>query len=191
MKNIKEISKNGIWYMIVYSNRKTLCIQINSKGEVIVRVPRSAGIERIKEFVDSKEKWITAHIEKMKCAEDPIESFTKEDLNRFAREIAPVLSERTAYFAKKMGVTYNRITIRAQHTRFGSCSSNGNINYNCILALFPPEVTDYVIIHELAHRRHMDHSKTFWSTVAKYCPDYKKRVEWLKTKGSIIIRRIP
>ena len=88
-----------------------------------------------------------------------------------------------------MGVTYGRITIRNQKTRWGSCSSKGNLNFNCLLMLTPPEVIDYVVVHELCHRKEMNHSKAFWDEVAHVLPDYEKARLWLKTEGDMIMRR--
>ena len=94
-----------------------------------------------------------------------------------------------AYFAKQIGATYGRITIRNQKTRWGSCSSKGNLNFNCLLMLAPSEVIDYVVVHELCHRKEMNHSKAFWSEVEKVLPDYKAHVKWLKDEGGNIMRR--
>ena len=95
----------------------------------------------------------------------------KKYYRNLARE---VLGARTGYYARKMGVTYGRISIREQKTRWGSCSSKGNLNFNYRLAYLPQELLDYVVVHELAHRRHMDHSKTFWQEVETYYPNYKE-----------------
>jgi predicted metal-dependent hydrolase len=83
-----------------------------------------------------------------------------------------------------VGVDYRRITIRSQKTRWGSCSSSGNLNFNCLLLLAPPEVLDYVVVHELCHRKEMNHSPRFWAEVGRVLPDYKKRNKWLKENGS-------
>jgi anaerobic ribonucleoside-triphosphate reductase len=90
---------------------------------------------------------------------------------------------KTAHFAKEMGVTYGRITIREQKTRWGSCSSAGNLNYNWKLVLMPEHVMDYVVIHELAHRKEMNHSARFYAVVAQQMPDYKVWQSWLKEHG--------
>ena len=101
-----------------------------------------------------------------------------------------VIPERVEYFSKLMGVTYGRITIRNQKTRWGSCSSKGNLNFNCLLMMTPPEVIDYVVVHELCHRKEMNHSKQFWSEVEKVLPDYKKAEKWLKDEGKVLTRRM-
>ena len=71
----------------------------------------------------------------------------------------------------------------------GSCSSRGNLNFNCLLMLAPPEVLDYVVVHELAHRKQMNHSALFWQEVARECPDYKKSLRWLKDGGGALLSR--
>ena len=93
-----------------------------------------------------------------------------------------MIPERTAYFATLLHVTYGRITIRNQKTRWGSCSSKGNLNFNCLLMLTPDEIIDYIIVHELCHRIHMNHSKEFWAEVERVIPDYKERRKYLKAQ---------
>jgi hypothetical protein len=95
--------------------------------------------------------------------------------------IKQAFEERVAYHAQIMGITYGRISVRDQKTRWGSCSSKGNLNFNYRLYYMPQHLMDYVIIHELSHRRQMNHSKLFWAEVQKYCPDYKKCVNELNT----------
>lgn len=91
-----------------------------------------------------------------------------------------LIEQRVAYYADKMGIAYGRISMRNQRTRWGSCSSDGNLNFNCRLLYVPLELLDYVVVHELAHRRHMNHSADFWQEVERYLPDYKERKERLK-----------
>ncbi|CCZ35950.1 metal-dependent hydrolase [Firmicutes bacterium CAG:646] len=104
------------------------------------------------------------------------EAQREEGIER-ARKVFP---ERIAYFAKQMGVTYGRVTLREQKTRWGSCSSKGNLNFNWKLILLPLELLDYVVVHELAHRKEMNHSAAFWKVVEEVLPDYRERRKALK-----------
>ena len=177
---------------VIRSNRKTVAIQVNSNLGVTVRAPRSALEKDIEEILKKKEAWISKHIEKIKETKErfeaePTEKLTREKVIALADEALKVIPERVEYFAKVIGVTYGKITIRNQKTRWGSCSSKGNLNFNCLLMLAPPEVLDYVVVHELCHRKQMNHSKAFWLEVEKVLPDYKEARKWLKEEGSQMI----
>lgn len=93
---------------------------------------------------------------------------------------------RTQQLAEVMGIDYTTLTLRDQKTRWGSCSSQGGLNFNWRLVQYPTKVIDYVIIHELAHRREMNHSHRFWAIVAKYDPDYLSHRKWLQKYGSTV-----
>ena len=177
---------------VIRSNRKTVAIQVNSDRSVTVRAPRSASEKDIEEILKKKEAWISKHIEKIKKTKERLEAESTEKLTRekviaLAEEALKVIPERVEYFAKVIGVTYGKITIRNQKTRWGSCSSKGNLNFNCLLMLAPPEVLDYVVVHELCHRKQMNHSKAFWLEVEKVLPNYKEVRKWLKEEGSQMI----
>lgn len=177
---------------VIRSNRKTVAIQVNSDLSVTVRAPRSASEKDIEEILKKKEAWISKHIEKIKETKErveaePTEKLTREKVIALAEEALKVIPERVEYFAKVIGVTYGKITVRNQKTRWGSCSSKGNLNFNCLLMLAPPEVLDYVVVHELCHRKQMNHSKAFWLEVEKVLPNYKEVRKWLKEEGSQMI----
>ena len=110
--------------------------------------------------------------------------------DRFRRAAKEYFPKRVEYYHALTGGHYTKITIRDQKTRWGSCSARGNLNFNCLLMLAPPEVLDYVIVHELCHRKEMNHSPRFWSEVAKVIPDYKNHEKWLKTEGGRLMRRM-
>lgn len=145
-----------------------------------MRTPYGITKRQVEEFLDEKKDWILQtrqRVEKRKTEQIPIsEEVRREGIER-AKRIFP---ERTAYFAKRMGVDYGRITIREQKTRWGSCSSKGNLNFNWKLVLLAPELLDYVVVHELAHRREMNHSVAFWKVVEAELPDYRERRRRLK-----------
>ena len=119
-----------------------------------------------------------------------LHQLTDEQLQVLARQARQTIPERVAHFAPLVGVTYGRITIRSQHTLWGSCSSKGNLNFNCLLMLTPPEVLDYVVVHELCHRKEMNHSARFWAEVEHVLPDYEIQRKWLRENGTALISRL-
>lgn len=99
-----------------------------------------------------------------------------------------VLAERTAYWAGALGVRPERIFIREQRSRWGSCSSRGNVSYNWRVVMAPPAVVDYLVIHELCHMREPNHSAAFWRLVEAADPDYKEHRRWLRGHGALLTR---
>ena len=175
-------------YQLIRSNRKTIAIQIKPDGQLIVRVPRNMSAVQIDRFVADKQHWIQSHLPRHAV---PPERFSDEEIRTLARQAMDVIPERVARYASVLGVTYGRITIRNQRTRWGSCSATGNLNFNCLLMLLPADVVDYVVVHELCHRKEMNHSDAFWAEVEKFCPDYRVHRKWLKENGSGLIGRLP
>ncbi len=102
----------------------------------------------------------------------------------YVEQFKRVIEIRISYFSKIMGLNPGKITVREQKTRWGSCSSKGNLNFNWKLIMAPLEVLDYVVIHELCHMKEMNHSDRFWALVKELCPKYKQYRKWLKDNGS-------
>ena len=180
---------------IIRCSRRTLSLQVKNDGQVIVRAPKHVTLQEIAAFVRKNSAWLHKHLEKVRKekelnAASPVQPLTMEDIQKLADEALRVIPDRVAHFAPLVGVTYGRITVRNQRTRWGSCSSKGNLNFNCLLMLAPPGILDYVVVHELCHRKEMNHSPKFWAEVAKVMPDYKERQKWLRTEGSNIMRRM-
>lgn len=176
-------------YRVVRSDRKTISLEITRDGEVLVRAPRRLSNAQIESFVKEKAAWIGKHLAVF-AARPKEPPFTNDEIVRFAERAKEILPPRVAYYAQKIGVTYECITIRNQRTRWGSCSNRGNLNFNCLLVLVPPAVMDYVIVHELCHLKELNHSKRFWNEVARAMPDYKQHERWLKANGGALIRRL-
>ncbi len=183
------MEENGITYSVIRSNRRTIAIQIGTDGKVYVRCPRRMPEEAIHAFVARKSQWIEKHVAKQTAALH-LPAFSDAEMQCFVKQAKEIIPVRVAYFARLVGVSYGRITIRCQRTRWGSCSSKGSLNFNCLLMCTPPEVLDYVVVHELCHRREMNHSKRFWAEVARILPDYQTRQKWLKENGTALIARI-
>lgn len=176
---------------IIKSNRKTIGIEVAEKG-ITVRAPRWATKQEVLKFVKEQEDWIYKQlyrIETKKREMGNISPISSEELEELANKALKIIPEKVEYYARILNVTYNKITIRLMSSRWGSCSSKGNLSFNCLLMLTPDEVIDSVIVHELCHRKYMNHSKLFYEEVLKAYPEYKKWNKWLKDNGGAIIHR--
>ena len=176
-----------ISYEVIRSNRRTISLQIKPDGAVLVRCPLRLPEREVVAFVESKRAWLEKHLRR----QGPVEKLTPEQLLRLANQAKPDLAARVERLAPLVGVSWERITIRSQRTRWGSCSGKGNLNFNCLLMLAPEQVRDYVVVHELCHRREMNHSARFWALVEKILPNYTLSRKWLKDHGDSLIARLP
>ena len=174
-------------YTLIRSARKTVSLQLGLDGELVVRAPNRMPKREIDRFVESKRDWVEKHLSRLPEAQPKL---TEEELRKLARHAKEVLPEIAAYYAPLVGVDYGRITIRTQHTRWGSCSAQGNLNFNCLLMLTPDDVIEYVVVHELCHRKEMNHSARFWAEVEKVLPNYRQSRRWLKDNGGVLIGRL-
>lgn len=139
-------------------------MQIKPDGSIELKVPVQMTDAHILEFLNQKSGWIEKHLLAVKEHQQQmsqIKPLTIEEIHELANQALEVIPKRVAYFAPLVDVTYGRITIRNQKSRWGSCSSKGNLNFNCLLMLMSPEVLDYVVVHELCHRKEMNHSPQF------------------------------
>ncbi len=194
----KIIGWKSYYVRLIRSGRKTMSLEISRDGEIIVRAPWLMPEQDVRRFLQEKEDWIGSKLlaqkqrreEREQARQDGQDRLSREEIQDLARQALEVLPARTAYFARLLGVSYGRITIRNQKSRWGSCSAKGNLNYNCLLMLTPPEIQDYVVVHELCHRLEMNHSPRFWDHVASVLPDYRQRRDWLKKNGAEIIGRM-
>lgn len=176
--------KHPLKYEIIYSSRKTLAIQITPDGSVKVRAPKRCPKSTIECFLNEKESWILKHVNKAMQNPPVMKNLLSvQERNRYIKIARDIFTQKTAYYASILNVTYGRITIREQKTRWGSCSSEGNLNFNWRLIFAPEEVLDYIVVHELAHRREMNHSQAFYAIVKSILPDYKKSQKWLRDNG--------
>ena len=174
-------------YTLFRSTRKTISIQLSAGGEVVVRAPNRMPKRDISRFLEEKRDWIETHLRKLPEVQPKL---TDTELGALARQAKEVLPEIVARFAPLVGVDYGRVTIRAQRTRWGSCSARGNLNFNCLLMLTPDDVMEYVVVHELCHRKEMNHSARFWAEVERVIPSYRESRRWLKENGGGLIGRL-
>ena len=167
---------------VIRCRRKTIGIRIDDAGRITVRAPLRTSEAEIRRVLESKRTWIEKTLEKV-SARAQVPKLTEgelEDLVKLGRKVIPA---RTAEWARQVGVTYGRVTVKKQKTLWGSCSAKGNLNFNCLLMLAPEFVRDYVVVHELCHRKQMNHSPLFWAEVERILPYYRDSKKWLKQHG--------
>ena len=177
---------------VIRSARKTVALQIRVDGSVILRAPRRMKRADLDNFLSSKKTWIETHRKRILAQQQAAEAVPKlsaEDILALKDEAMRVIPERVRHYAPLVGVSYGRVTIRRQRSRWGSCSSKGNLNFNCLLMLTPPEVLDSVVVHELCHRREMNHSERFYAEVLRVFPEYWRWNKWLKENGKMLMAR--
>lgn len=183
----------GAQLTITRSERKTVAIQIKGSN-IIVRAPKRLRETEIVQLLRSKRSWIEKHYaaaaERQEAAKNTA-PYTAEEIHALAQKAVAVIPQRVKHYAELLGVDYGRVTIRNQRTRWGSCSSNGNLNFNCLLMLMPDEIIDSVVVHELCHRKHMNHSDQFYAEIERVFPEYHRCHDWLNKNGGIYLSRLP
>ena len=183
--------------VVIRSDRRSFAIEIGMDKKIKVRVPRRASKAQIEEMLKAKHDWILKTLDKIEqrnsAGTHELEEavLSSKEVKKLKKEARKRLTSLTEYWAEKIGVSYGRISIRGQKTRWGSCSSKGNLNYNYLLMLCPDDVIEYIVIHELCHRIYMNHSKRFWEKIEEFCPNYRQARKWLKQNGNSLIVRLP
>lgn len=180
-------------YRIIRSARRTISIEIDDNARLIVRAPKRMPQYEIQRFVDEKSRWIEKHIAKVLDRNEKrrnVEPIARKEIEELKKKAHSVLPKKVRYYADIIGVTYGHITIRSQKTVWGSCSSKGNLNFNCMLMMAPEHVQDYVVVHELCHRKEMNHSARFWELVKAVIPDHKQCRRWLKEDGTVYLNAV-
>ena len=168
-------------YEIVRSRRRTVALEVTREGRVLVRAPLRMPQGEIERFVASRAAWLEkaqAKVAARQAAHPPLSEREIAALRQRAKEVLP---GRVAHYAAIMGVTPTSVKITSARTRFGSCSGKNGICFSLYLMQYPEAAIDYVVVHELAHIRHHDHSPAFYAEVAKVLPDHKERMKLLKT----------
>ena len=184
---------NNVTAEIIRSKRKTIALQIKEDGRLVVRAPLRYPERDIIAFIEKNRKWIDTHrakVQQRNSELELLEPFSARELEDMAVRARSVIPERVRYYSAMLGVTYGKVTIRRQKTKWGSCNAKGDLSFNCLLTAAPPEVLDSVVVHELCHRLHMDHSKAFYAAVYRVFPEYGIWDRWLRDNGPLLIRRM-
>ncbi len=171
------------------SERRSISLEIQPDGSVLVRAPLRMSMPRVRAFVERHRVWIERRLQALQ-AQPPVERLSEAELAALKKAASAVFSERAAFFAPRLGVRYQRLTVRCQKSKWGSCSGKGNLSFNCLLLLAPPEVLDYVVVHELCHLLEMNHSPRFWALVESILPDCAERRRWLREHGAALLARV-
>lgn len=180
-------------YIIQKSRRKSISIKLTQDGKILAKAPTGIPVSAVEDFIRSKQDWIQKQLQKQEEQSQlakQLGSLSREDLIKIKKQAKKVIPQRVEYYARLAGISYNRIFIRLQKSRWGSCSTDGNLNFNCLLILMPMEILDSVVVHELCHRRHMNHSKAFYDEVLRIFPNYKACDKWLKQNGPAYFKRL-
>ena len=181
-------------YNVIRSNRKSLALVVKPDGTLLVRSPRLVPGDKIAAFVEQHRDWIgkkQLELAERQKIRSEVPKLTAKELKELKDKAMNEFPERVRYFAGILRVSYGRISIRNQKTKWGSCSSKGNLNFNCLLMLAPEFVRNYVVVHELCHRKEMNHSLRFWAEVEAVLPDYKEAKRWLHLYGEALMSRNP
>ncbi|MCR5698397.1 MAG: M48 family metallopeptidase [Treponemataceae bacterium] len=175
------------------SRRRSLSIHIENDGSVVVKSPLGTPAIYIEQFVQKQTKWILKTQEKIQRQRELALSMgplSEKDLKAVKEKARFIIPMKVEHYAQLLGVTYGKISLKLQKTRWGSCSRDGNLNFNYLLVLMPEEILDSVVVHELCHRKHMNHSKKFYEEIESVFPDYKRCDRWLKQNGASYLMRI-
>ena len=167
-------------YRIIRSKRKSMGLEINTELEVLVRAPKWVSEARIATFVEQHQDWIAKKLESRRALLEKYPEPTEEQLAAWLDELRAIVPARVEYYARIMGVAYTGIRFNRNRVNIGSCTAQNRLAFSCRLMGYPPEVLDYVVVHELAHVTHKNHGADFWRAVETVLPDYRERRAMLR-----------
>jgi len=171
---------------LIRSRRKHITLIIDDDAKLIVRAPHHVPHYYIRELVIGRSEWIIRKQKEIASRPRPLE-ISPSERRALIERCRKVVAERCERYAEITGCHPETIRISGARTRWGSCGAKGSVNLNWRLILTPPEVLDYVIVHELCHLAERNHSKRFWDRVEAAMPDYKSRRRWLKRNGHLLL----
>lgn len=164
---------------IYRSNRKTISLSVDDDLNAVVRAPNGVTDKKINEFVNKNIAWLERAVERKKAQLEK-NNLSEDKINSLIIMAKDIIPERVEYFSALMNLYPTGVKITKAKKRFGSCSSKNSLCFSCFLMNYPLEAVDYVVVHELAHIKHHNHSKEFYNVIAHYMPDYKEREKLLK-----------
>ncbi len=165
-------------YRLIRSSRRSLAIEVR-QGQVIVRVPRLTSQAAVQRFVAAYQDRVLQHLARQ-AAQPVATEPTAEEAEQYRRLAHEKLPAKVAHWAQRLGVRPSGFRVTSARTRFGSCSSKGSLCFSWRLMRYPEEAIDYVVLHEVAHLKHLNHSPAFYQLIASHMPDYRRRQQLLK-----------
>ncbi len=166
-----------------YRRSRSLRLSVHPDGHIVVSTPLRVPVRIVEEFLQSKGAWLLTHLAQINHSSLPRPQHTPLEIKRLRLQTREIVEQRLTHFNAHYQHRYQRISIRNQRTRWGSCSKTGNLNFNYRIALLPPHLADYIVVHELCHLRMFNHSTKFWALVAECIPDYRNCRRELRSIG--------
>ena len=167
-------------YELIRSQRRTMSIEVDASGTVLVRAPRFMPKGRIDAFVEERRDWIERARTRQAKRQEKLPDIREEDKPLYVKRAKAILPPKIDYYARRMGVKPMGLTVTSARTRFGSCSGKDRLSFSWRLMAYPEAAIDYVVVHELAHIRYKDHSRAFYGFIESILPDYRDRIRLLK-----------
>lgn len=161
-------------YTVIYSKRKTLTICIKNNGDIVVKSPKYVSKKFIDDFVNDKKIWIEKTRKKILDSLDNKIVIDLQQEKELKKKALKIIEEKVIFYSKIIGVTPTKVIIGNAKSYWGYCDGKNNINFSWRLMLANDRAIDYVVVHELTHIKHHNHSKEFWNEIEKIIPDYKK-----------------
>lgn len=164
-------------YTLIRSKRKTIAVQVDSDCNITVRAPLRMSQKEIDKFLAEKKTWlekaVVSQLEKAKNKKE----YTDSDISELRKTAKEIIPQKVEYYSKIMGVKPTSVKINSAKKRYGSCSGKNSLNFSLFLMDKDERFIDYVVVHELAHIKHHNHSKDFYKFIAEFMPDYKERMK--------------
>ena len=164
-------------YELVRSNRKSVAIQVGTDCKITVRAPRRMSQKEIDKILNDKKEWLQKALISQKKKAQNSKSYTDEEIKLLREKAKAIIPQKVDYFSDIMGVKPTAVKINSAKKRYGSCSGTNSLNFSLYLMDKDERFIDYVVVHELAHIKHHNHSKNFYKFIEKFMPDYKERMK--------------
>lgn len=164
-------------YTLIRSKRKSVAIQVDSDCNITVRAPLRISQKEIDKILLEKKGWLEKTIISQREKRKEIREYSEDDIELLRKKAKEIIPRKVEYYANIMQVNPSSVKINSAKKRYGSCSGTNNLNFSLYLMDKDERFIDYVVVHELAHIKHHNHSKEFYGFIEQFMPDYKERMK--------------